>query len=200
MHSHGSYGEMACRDSRISRNARVKETDLQWKNNKERLSQRRWRGKTAIWGCPLTVAHTQRYAWPLFSLPASHTEIRKISLPSILENPKGRKLQSGFQRRLWEKGPGTVSHRSLQSTALLLQLYILTWCRDRALCCLSLLHEVPSSALHWHVLVNSAKSCRFLRLHLWMMWDVCVCVCVTQHTPLCLQGGINKAQNWVCLL
>lgn len=111
MHSHGSYGEMAFRDSRISRNARAKETDLQWKNNKERLSQRRWRGKTAIRGCPLTVAHTQRYAWPLFSLPASHTEIRKTSLPSILENPKGRKLQSGFQRRLWEKGPGTVSHR-----------------------------------------------------------------------------------------
>lgn len=54
-----------------------------------------YRGKTIKEGClkegeeerlPSEVVHspwhTQRYAWPLFSLPASHTEIRKTPLPS----------------------------------------------------------------------------------------------------------------------
>lgn len=100
----------------------------------------------------------------LFSLPASHSETRQTPSPSTYQRiPKAGHSRQNFGdsygRRELEHG----ITGSLQSPVLLPQLCILTWCRDRAFCCLFSTRP-PSSVLWRHVLVNSAKSCRLLWL------------------------------------
>ena len=143
MHSQGSYGAMACRDSRISRNARANETDLQWKTIKKSCLKEGEVGRL-----PPEVVHS-----PWHTHAVTHG-LSSPCLPPTLRSEKPHCLQHirEFQRqetsvRISETfmGEGNWNSESQVpscTSALALHPHVV----QTELC--SVPHEVPSSALH----------------------------------------------------